>query len=198
MRAYYLKFSLLLFLLLPFLSGCLDYESQTIFITLQPDLSGKMSFEFQNIHSTEEKEDEQLKEMKALYEKDAQEMVLELEKEWRLKDVQLQIQNKTDKNCNARLEGTFTNIACALNPLIEESRKFSISRDEKRLNVSIMLTQTAMSKTKLYIQYSLNVLKNNADKMDAEKKVLEWDLDKKEPFTIEFELESSPLNKSTP
>lgn len=198
MRKCIYHFFLLLSILFPFLSGCLDYESQVIFITLQPDLSGKMSFEFQNVHSTEENEDEQLKEMRALYEKDAQEMVLELEKEWRLKDIQLQIQNKTDKSCNARLEGTFTNIACALNPLIEESQNFTILRDGNRLNVLMVLTETPMSKTKLCIQYPSNIFKNNADKVDTQKKILEWDLDKKEAFTIEFELESSLLNKSTP
>lgn len=171
------------------LGGCLDYESQKILMSIQPDLSGEVLYEFKGLHSTEEKEDARLQEMDKFYKEDHLDSLSELQSQCCLKEAKVEIYNKTNKACDAKAYGHAPNIISSLASLVQEAENFKIERDADHLYVMIQFKEKSMDdKTVLYIQYPNQVIKSNADITDSEKKNLGWNFKKHHPMVLEFEI----------
>jgi hypothetical protein len=156
-----------------FSSACLQSETDEVQITLNNDLSGKLTIAIRQISSDEKTVAAQKKEMADFY-ADIPKTIQEL-KESGLKDPQIELTDKTDTRCGAVLKADFDSIATILPVLTDGKTDFEVSRTGDIVSIRMQVNGFSDDPPKLFsIKAAGEVLEHNAQSFDRETQTLQW------------------------
>jgi len=175
---------LLIFTVAVLSSACLQSESEEINLTLNNDLSGKLTINFKNISSDEGPVAGQQREMSGFY-NDLSRTIQDL-KETGLKDPNIDLTNKTDLKCDAVLNADFDNIVTVM-PVIADVGKsdFEATKTGDTFVLRLRANGIATDSPKLFsIKVAGEVLEHNAQSYDPNTKTLRWTIGESGNATI--------------
>ena len=175
-------------------SACIQSETDEIHVTLNNDLSGKLTIIFRKISSDEKTIAAQKKEMADFY-TDLPKTIQEL-KESGLKDPQVELADKTDTACGAVLKADFDNIATIL-PILADNDKsdFEIARTGDTFSLRMQVNGFSDDPPKMFsIKVAGEVLEHNAQNYDAESHTLQWKMGETGNRRIYLRIKTHPAN----
>lgn len=175
-------------------SACIQSETDEIHVTLNNDLSGKLTVVFRKISSDEKTVTAQKKEMADFY-NDLPRAIQEL-KESGLKDPQVELTDKTDTACGAVFKADFDNIATVLPVLADNNMNdFEIARTGDTFSLRLEIKGFSDDPPKMFsIKVTGEVLEHNAQTYDAESHTLLWKMGETGNRRIYLRIKAHPAN----
>lgn len=155
--------------------GCLDVEKSELRYDIEGDLTGKVTFSAQGVHSDRKTPAEREAEMAEFYAKDQKDFAAQFRHAHGLDAVEVTLSNKTATRCDAVASGEFDSILRALGPIVGDEG-FHLERTEDRLTASFTIDKKLRDLTALSVAYSGQVLDHNAHDRDKASQLLTWNV----------------------
>ncbi|MCK5715078.1 MAG: hypothetical protein KAH64_03880 [Nitrosomonadaceae bacterium] len=180
-----------------FLSGCFDVDKIVIDYDVKEDLSGKASFTYYGVKSTDPSVEKQKEELNQFIETDIPNMVEDSHTPTiGLKNKSYTILNKTETTCDVQCTGNFDNFLEAL-PFSSGEIKPKIERDESKVSVILIDNITMEEKQEievtLSIKYDGKIIEHNAHNLDKETNTMFWNITELKDQNISFVIKNSQL-----
>ena len=156
------------------LSGCLSLEKMSVFYDIDGNQKTSIRLEFAGIHSDEESDAENKKEMADFY-KDYIQSGEEMASVWCLQKHKTILTEKTDYKCNAVVTGETKNFLGSIYPLTENSA-YEIKQNANTFSVKIdscKISENDMP-AEVSIRYQGKILSHNANSFDKEDNRMTW------------------------
>ena len=169
-------------------SACIQCESEEVEVTLNENLSGKVTFKFTSISSTEENAAAQEAEMNDFC-RDLAKTADSL-KELGLKNATFDVTNQTPFKCDAALKGEFENILTIL-PLLGETEKndFEVARIDNLFSMRWQVKGMIADSPDIFsLEYRGEILDHNAQSYDPEAQALRWTVKDSDNRSISFRI----------
>ena len=176
--------------------GCIDCETIEMHYKISDDLKGELTVIFWGVHSWSYPTttlESQKKEMKAFYDGGYLNGSGYLQKWFGMDSSEVELFDKTDTECNAKINGKILWFPSSLATTISDEADFVLQKAEDRLYVSIGIAEDSNDcpLSIFTLEYEGEIIAHNASNYDTTSNLLQWERGKIQSPGIYFVLDTN-------